>query len=206
MKKNIFILTALTLLIMVSSCNKKTETEDKQDNPLLQEWTSEYGVPPFDKIKTEHYIPAFEEAMKVNKEEIDAIVNNPDAPTFENTIEALEESGSLLTRVESIFFNLAECINSPEMEQISEEILPKLSQHGDDISLNAKLFERIKAVYDQRESLNLEPVQMRLLEETYKGFVRGGANVPAEKQARFREINEKLSLLTMKFGNNVLKA
>ena len=105
MKKNIFILTALTLLIMVSSCNKKTETEDKQDNPLLQEWTSEYGVPPFDKIKTEHYIPAFEEAMKVNKEEIDAIVNNPDAPTFENTIEALEESGSLLTRVESIFFN-----------------------------------------------------------------------------------------------------
>ncbi len=118
MKKNILIFTALTLLIMVSSCNKKTEYK-QQDNPLLQEWTTEYGVPPFDKIKTEHYIPAFEEAMKVQKEEIDAIVNNPDAPTFENTIEALEESGALLTRVESIFFNLAECVNSPEMEHIA---------------------------------------------------------------------------------------
>ena len=102
MERKILILTVLTLSIMVSSCNKKTETENKeQDNPLLQEWTTEYGVPPFDKIKTEHYIPAFEEAMKVNKEEIDAIVNNPEAPTFENTIEALEESGSLLTRVET---------------------------------------------------------------------------------------------------------
>ncbi|MBR3947389.1 MAG: peptidase M3, partial [Bacteroidales bacterium] len=105
MKRNFLFLIVLTLSIMVSSCNKKTENKE-QDNPLLQEWTTEYGVPPFDKIKTEHYIPAFEEAMKVNKEEIDAIVNNPDAPTFENTIEALEESGSLLTRVESIFFNL----------------------------------------------------------------------------------------------------
>ncbi|MCF0206237.1 MAG: peptidase M3, partial [Bacteroidales bacterium] len=204
MKKNITLLTALTLLFMVSSCKK--ESEKAQTNPLLAEWTTEFGVPPFDQIKTEHYIPAFEEAMKMQKAEIDAIVNNSEAPTFANTIEALEESGSMLSRVESIFFNLAECVNSEEMENISEEILPKLSQHGDDISLNAKLFERVKAVYDQRESMNLDAIQMRLLEETYKDFVRGGANVPAEKQARFREINEKLSLLTMQFGNNVLKA
>lgn len=204
MRKGISILTALSLLIMVSSCNKKNA--DLENNPLLQEWTTEYQVPPFDQIKNEHYIPAFEEAMRIQKEEIDAIVNNSEAPTFENTIVALEESGSLLTRVESIFFNLTECLNTDEMEMISEEILPKLSQHGDDISLNEKLFARIKAVYDQRESLNLDAVDMRLLEETYKGFVRGGANVPAEKQARFREINEKLSVLTMKFGSNVLKA
>ncbi len=204
MRKNFLI--ALALLIMASSCTKKTEESATTNNPLLQEWTTEYQVPPFDLIKNEHYIPAFEEAMKAHKAEIDAIVNNQEAPTFENTIIALEESGSLLNRVQGVFFNLTECVNSEEMENITVEVLPKLSQHGDDISLNAKLFERIKTVYDQREILELDSVQLRLLEETYKGFVRSGANVPAEKQDRFREINEKLSLLTMKFGNNVLKA
>ena len=138
--------------------------------------------------------------------EIDDIVNNSEAPTFENTIEAYEYSGSLLDKVAGVFFNLSECENSDEMEAIAEEVTPLLSAHSDNIALNAKLFERIKTVYDQRESLNLNPEQARLLEETYKGFVRSGANVPADKQARFRELNEQIASLTLRFAQNVLKA
>lgn len=177
----------------------------KGSNPFMQEWKTPYGVPPFDKIKNEHYIPAFEAGMKQQVAEIKAIVSNKQTPNFDNTILALENSGQLLYRVSSVFFNLLECCNSPEMEKIATDISPKLSQHGDDISLNPKLFARVKAVYDSRNSLNLNPEQLRLLQETYNGFVRGGANIPAEKQARFREINEQLSLLTLQFGNNVLK-
>lgn len=177
----------------------------KGSNPFMQEWKTPYGVPPFDKIKNEHYIPAFEAGMKQQVAEIKAIVSNKQTPNFDNTILALENSGQLLYRVSSVFFNLLECSNSPEMEKIATDIYPKLSQHGDDISLNPKLFARVKVVYENRNSLNLNPEQLRLLQETYNGFVRGGANIPAEKQARFREINEQLSLLTLQFGNNVLK-
>lgn len=198
------ILTVSCIALLLGACG--TKKDEMKENPFLTEWNTPFGVPPFDQIKTEHYIPAFEEGMRLQKNEIDAIVNNTEAPTFENTIEALEYSGSILDKVSSVFFNLTECNNSDEMEKIANEIIPQLSNHGDDISLNAKLFERIKAVYDQKEELNLNAEQMRLLEETYKGFVRGGANVPAEKQARFREINEQLSLLSQRFGNNVLKA
>ena len=203
--KKIMTLLFLSTIILLSSCGKKKE-KSTENNPFFQTWDTPYGVPPFDKIKAEHFIPAFEEGMKRQKAEIEAIVNNQEAPTFANTIEALEYSGELLTNVSAVFFNLTECMNSPEMEKISEEVTPKVTKHGDDISLNAKLFAKIKAVYDQKDNLNLDPEQMRLLEETYKGFVRGGANIPAEKQPRFREINEKLSVLTLKFGNNVLKA
>ena len=189
--------------VLMTGCNKKQQTVD---NPFMKEWDTPYGVPPFDEIKTEHYLPAMEEGMKQQAEAIDAIVNNTEEPTFENTILALENSGELLNKVTAVFFNLAECMNSPEMEKIAEEAMPKLSAHGDNINLNEGLFKRVKAVYDQRESLNLNPEQMRLLEETYKGFVRGGANIAPENQQRFREINEELSTLTLKFGNNVLKA
>lgn len=206
MKKmiSLFIVTSILML----NCGKKKETlsNDDLDNPFFTTWDTPYGVPPFDEIKTEHYILAFEKGMEEQMDEIDAIVNQTDAPTFENTVEALEYSGKLLNRVGSVFFNLSMTNNSPEMEKIAEEIYPKLSAHGDNISLNAKLFEKIKIVYDQKEGLNLNPEQQRLLEETYKGFVRGGANVPVEQQERFREINEKLSLLTLRFGNNVLKS
>ena len=176
------------------------------DNPFFSPWGTPYEIPDFAKIKTEHYMPAFEEGMKRQMEEIDAIVNNTAAPTFENTVEAYEYSGELLNTVAGVFFNLSECENNDEMEAIAEEVTPKLSAHGDNIALNAKLFERIKAVYDQRESLDLNAEQMRLLEETYKGFVRSGANVPAEKQARFRELNEQIASLTLRFAQNVLKA
>lgn len=191
--------------VVLCGCNKKDKTV-QSDNPFMQEWDTPYGVAPFDKIKPEHYLPAFEEGMKQQEAEIKAIVENTEEPTFDNTILALENSGALLNKVAGIFFNLTECMNSPEMEKIAEEIYPKVSQHSDNINLNSDLFKRVKAVYDKRESLKLNPEQLRLLEETYKGFVRGGANIPAEKQARFREINEKLAGLTLKFGNNVLKA
>lgn len=183
-----------------------TGCKSKMDNPFFSEWGTPYEIPDFGRIKTEHYMPAFKEGMKQQMKEIDDIVNNSEAPTFENTIEAYEYSGSLLDKVAGVFFNLSECENSDEMEAIAEEVTPLLSAHSDNIALNAKLFERIKTVYDQRESLNLNPEQARLLEETYKGFVRSGANVPAGKQARFRELNEQIASLTLRFAQNVLKA
>lgn len=198
------ILTISCIALMLGACGSKKDV--MKDNPFLTEWNTPYGVPPFDQIKTEHYLPAFEEAMRQQKAEIDSIVNNTEAPTFENTIEALEYSGALLDKVSAVFFNLSECENNEAMEEIAEKISGPLSKHSDDINLNAELFARIKAVYEQKDNLGLNGEQMRLLEETYKGFVRGGANVPAEKQARFREINEQLSLLSLRFGNNVLGA
>ena len=198
------ILTISCIALLLGACGSKKD--EMKENPFLTEWDTPYGVPPFDQIKAEHYLPAFEVAMAQQKAEIDSIVNNPEAPTFENTVEALEYSGALLDKVSAVFFNLSECENSEEMEAIAEAISAPLSKHSDDISLNAKLFERIKAVYDNRDSSGLAWEEVRLTEETYKSFVRGGANVPAEKQARFREINEQLSLLSLRFGNNVLKA
>lgn len=202
MKKSILI-AGCAALLMATSCKNKS---NDMDNPFFGEWNTPYNIPDFEKIKPEHYMPAFTEGIKRQKAEIDAIVNNPEAPTFANTIEALEQSGDLLNEVSAVFFNLVECINSPEMKKIAEEATPLVSQHGDDIMLNAKLFERVKAVYDQRESLGLDSEQLRLTEETYKNFVRNGANIPADKQERFREINSLLASLTLRFGNNVLAA
>ena len=204
MKKamSLFILSSILLL----GCGSKKEGKDLSQNPFLQEWNTPFGVPPFDKISESDYLPAFEEGMKQQMEEVNAIINNSEEPTFENTILALENSGKLLNNVSAVFFNLAECMNSPEMEAIAEEIYPKLSVHSDSINMNPKLFARIKAVYDTKDNYKFTPEEYRLIEETYKMFVRGGANVPADKQDRFREINQQLSLLTLKFGNNVLKA
>ena len=201
MKKTTILAVGIATVAVLAGGCKKT-----MDNPFFAPWGTPYEIPDFAKIKTEHYMPAFQEGMKQQLEEIDAIVNNPDAPTFENTIEAYEYSGELLNNVAGVFFNLSECENSDEMEAIAEEVTPLLSAHGDNIALNAKLFERIKTVYDQKDNLGLNPEQMRLLDETYKGFVRNGANVPEEQQARFRELNEQIASLTLRFAQNVLKA
>ena len=198
--KKVFLIAAAALLFV--GCKDKKN----MDNPFFSKWDTPYEIPDFSRIKTEHYMPAFMEGMKQQKEWIDNIANNSEEPTFGNTIIPYEYSGELLQTVSAVFFNLSECENSPEMEAVEEEVTPLLSAHGDDIALNAKLFARIKAVYDQRESLDLNPEQMRLVEETYKGFVRGGANVPEEQQARFRELNEQIASLTMRFAQNVLKA
>lgn len=173
-------------------------------NPFFLEYTTPFQVPPFDKIKTEDFLPAVEEGMKQQQNAIVVICSAEDAPTFQNTVEALETSGDLLTRVCSVFFNLASANTSPEIEQLSQVIAPKLSGHGDDIYLNADLFEKIKAINDQQESLNLSQEQKRLLEKTYKAFVRSGANLNAEQQVKMREINKELSLLTVQFGQNLL--
>lgn len=177
-----------------------------QNNPLLSESPLPYGAPQFDKIKPGHYLPAFEEAFRQGKQEIDAIVANPDAPTFQNTIEALEYAGSAANRVEMIFYNILEADATDELQEIAEKVSPMETEYSMYISLNDKLFERIKTVYNQRNSLDLEPDQMKLLEDTYKSFERSGANLSPEDKKKYSEINEKLSLLTLQFQKNQLSS
>ncbi|MBQ1779881.1 MAG: M3 family metallopeptidase, partial [Bacteroidales bacterium] len=198
--------TIILATVVLGGACKKSDKPDLSNNPFMKEWDTPYGVPPFDKIKTTDYLPAIQEGMRQQAEIIEQICENKEAPTFANTLIPYEYSGELLNKVTAVFMNLAECMNSPEMERLSDTIIPMLTRHGDDIMLNEKLFEKIKIVYDNRDKENLNAEQLRLLEVTYKDFVRGGANVPANKQALFRDINEKLSSLTLKFGNNVLGA
>jgi peptidyl-dipeptidase Dcp len=208
MNRKLFIMSlVVATAVLGGACKKKSgENAELANNPFMKEWNTPYGVPPFDQIKTSDYLPAIQEGMRQQAENIQAICDNKETPTFANTIIPYEYSGELLTKVSAVFMNLAECMNSPEMEGLSDTIIPMLTRHSDDIMLNDKLFEKIKTVYKNRHKENLNAEQMRLLEETYKSFVRGGANVPANKQALFRDINEKLSSLTLKFGNNVLGA
>ena len=173
-------------------------------NPLLEQPATPFGVPAFNQVKLEHYMPAFEQAIAENKAEVDAIVANPEAPTFANTIEALDRSGLLLERVAGVFFNVLEADGNDEMDAIAEKVSPMMSELSSYITLNEGLFARIKAVYDQRESLDLTPEQMRLLTETYKGFADNGANLPAEQKERLKAINEELGLLSLQFGRNVV--
>ncbi len=187
---------------LVLSCGQQTKTSDM--NPFFESYNTPFDVPPFDKIENAHYMPAFEEGMKQHNAEIDAIVNNAETATFANTIEALDGSGDLLTRVANVFFNIKEAHTNEEMDKIAGSIAPLLSQHNDAINLNEKLFERVKAVYEARASLNLNPEQERLLTETYKGFVRGGANLRPEKKEELKKINEQLALLEVKFSQNLL--
>lgn len=174
-------------------------------NPFLNDWKTPFQTPPFDEIKIEHYLPAFEEGMRQHKAEIEAIINNKSKPTFENTIEAMEKSGMLLTNVSSVFYNLNSAHTNDEMQSIAKTIAPMLSKHRDDINLNEQLFAKIKAVYDEREELNLSTEQKKLLKDYYDSFIRGGANLSDDKKEKFRKINEELSLLSLKFGENVLK-
>jgi len=203
MKEMIIFLSMMSLLLF--SCANQTHKKAAEENPFFSEFNTPFNVPPFNKIKEEHYLPAFREGMKQHQHEIQAIVSSAESPTFENTIEALEKSGSLLTKVGNVFDNLNGANTNAEMQKIAKDAAPLLSKHEDDIKLNAVLFERVKAVYDQKEKLELSPEQGRLLERTYKEFIRGGANLNPEKQARLRQINEELSLLSLKFGENVLK-
>lgn len=173
-------------------------------NPLLQEWKTPYGLPPFDKIKIEHFVPAFKEAMAVQMKNIDAIIANPQKPTFKNTIEAMEKAGALMTKVALVFYNDLSANTSDELQKVAEEIAPMMSKHSDDISLNPKLFVKIKTVYENRIAEKLNGEQLRLLEKYYKDFVRSGANLNNGDQSRLREINSEMSLLTLQFSNNVM--
>ena len=165
-----------------------------------------FGAPQFDKIRNEHYMPAFEQGIAEAKAEIDAIANNPEAPSFENTIEAMEYSGETLDRVSSIFYNLMEADVNEQMQQIAEEVAPMLNDYSMYVSLNEKLFERVKAVYEQRDSLALEKDQLKLLENTYRSFTRNGANLQGEDREKYSRISEELSLTTLAFQKNLLAA
>lgn len=195
-KKCIFILATSC---MMYSCTTQTET-----NPFLTEFQTEHGVPPFDKIKLEHYEPAFLKGIEEQNANIDAIVNNSEAPTFENVIVALDNSSPTLDRVSAIFYNMTEAETTDDLKELSIKLAPTLSEHSDNISLNQDLFKKVDAVYQQKDALGLTTEQQRLLEETYKGFVRSGANLSPEKQARLREVNKELSTLGIKFSDNVL--
>jgi peptidyl-dipeptidase Dcp len=175
-----------------------------QDNPFLTPYSTPWNVPPFDKIKNEHFMPAYEKGIADQRAEVAAIRDSKEAPTFANTVVALETSGDLLTRVSNVFDNLNDAETNDEMQEIAKKVAPMLSALNDDIYLDPKLFARVKAVHDQRKSLKLTPEQNRLLEETYKQFVRGGANVKEADKKEFREINERLSVLSLKFGENIL--
>jgi len=195
--KKLFLL--LFIAGLLCSCLKQEE------NPLFSEFDTPFQVPPFDKIQEEHYLPAFKEGMEQQNMEIEAIVNNPETPTFENTIEAVESTGSLLRKVGSVFGVLNGSMTNDNMQNIAREIAPLRSKHRDNIRLNEKLFQRIKAVYDQKDKLDLTTEQNTLLVKYYKDFVRSGANLDEEKKTRLKEINQEMSILTVKFGENVLK-
>jgi len=177
----------------------------RSSNPFLGEWDTPFKVPPFDEIKLEQYKPAFDEGMKRHKEEIEAIIRNDSAPTFENTIEAMDRSGALLARVSRVFFAMRSSMTNDDIEVIAKDVAPRLSKHSDEIRLNNALFQRVRAVYEQRTKSDLTPEQGKLLEESHKSFVRGGAKLPPDKKDRLKELNAELSVLSLKFGENVLK-
>lgn len=189
---NLLKLVPVALLCM--ACN--------QTNPLLTEQNTPYGVPAFDKIELKHYRPAFDEAIRQYEQEIAAIENNEEAPTFENTIVALDRSGSLLHSVEGVFFNLLETDGTDEMNALAEEVTPLITACSDNILLSDRLFARVKEVYEHRENLTGE--DLRLCEETYRSFVSSGANLSPEAKDRLREINQELGILSLKFGQNVV--
>lgn len=197
MKNN---LIALTLLIIAMIACTTTE----EVNPFFETWNTPHGTPPFSLIQNQHYVPAVKEGIKQHEEEIAAIVANSEMATFENTLVALDKSGALLTKVTEVFSNISGANTSDEIQAIAKELSPLLSAHSTNISLNVGLFARVKAVYAQKDALGLTTEQAQLLKKTYEGFVRGGANLPEDKKARLREINEKLSMLTLQFGDNIL--
>ncbi|WP_353086240.1 M3 family metallopeptidase [Flavobacterium sp.] len=171
---------------------------------FTEKFNTPYTAAPFRQIQLDDYVPAFDRTIAQARAEVDAIINNPEAPTFENTIEALEFSGQALDRLSSIFFNLNSAETNDTMQQIAQEVSPKLTAFGNDIALNETLFQRVKTVYDQRETLSLSPEQLMLLEKKYKGFSRNGALLSEEKKNRLREIDTDLAKLKLTFGENVL--
>jgi peptidyl-dipeptidase Dcp len=198
------VLTAVVVVsgVFVAGCER---FRAMQENPLLAEWDTPFGVPPFDEIADEDYLPAFRTAVASHTAEVQAIVNDAEAPTFANTIEALERSGQALTRVSNVFFAVEGANSNDALREVARTVAPELAAHRDDITLNPALYARVKAVYDARDSLDLSPEQQRLLEETHKTFVRAGVNLPDSAQTRLREINAELAELSQTFGQNLLK-
>jgi peptidyl-dipeptidase Dcp len=200
------IATSLLLFTITFSCknNDMNKNTAPADNPLLSTFSTPYGVPPFDLIRDEHYKPAFEAAMAIHKSEIDSIASIASSPDFNNTIVALDGAGSMLSRISNIFFNMTGAHTNETLEKISVEMAPVLAKHYDYIALHQKLFERVKTVWDNKASFQLSEEQNELLEKTYKSFIRNGALLGAKEKETITKINEELSSLTVKFGQNTL--
>ncbi|MBP5537828.1 MAG: M3 family metallopeptidase [Bacteroidales bacterium] len=194
MKKALLIVTAALAL---ASC------ANKDQNPFMQEWDTPYGIPPFDKIKIEHYMPAIKAGIEQHEAEIQAIIDNPAAPTFENTVAALELSGDLLTKVTGVLYNLSETENSPEMEALIEEVTPLQSQHSDNIYMNKKLYERVAAIYNADQS-GLTREQQMVLKKLYEAFERNGIGLSDAEQEELRKINTEMSTVSNKLSTNLL--
>lgn len=198
MRKTVMSLLAAGMLF--TACNK----QDNADNPLLQKWDTPFETAPFEKIKPEHYLPAFKAAIEQHDKEIQEIVSNKEAATFDNTIAALEFSGQLLSRIQGVYFNMLAANTSTELQKAQEEIGPLLAHHSDNVSMNAELFKRVKAVWDGKDKQNYTDEQKAVLEKVYKNFVRNGALLDANKQKELREVNSELTKVEAKFDANLL--
>lgn len=194
----------LTALLVTGVLTATLTIQTAMSNPFFTRWDTPFGVPPFHLITEQHYMPAFIEGMIQEKAEIDALINNPAEPDFENTILAFDNSGSLLRNVSTVFFRLNGANTNPEMQAIAREVTPLLSAHNNSIRLNDKLFDRIRNVHEKRYTLNLDLEQMRVVEKIYQDFARNGATLPEEQRERLKEINERLSMISLQLGENVL--
>ncbi len=195
---------AVAAAVLVSACGSSAK-KTNEENPFFTEYTTPFGVPPFEEIKVEHYYPAFIKGMEEQVAEVKAICENEQEATFENTVVVLDQSGQLLRKVSTVFFGLSGANTNDYIDSLSRELSPVLSKHNDDINLNPQLFARVKSLYEKKETLNLNKEQAKLLEESYKGFVRGGANLPEDKQAILRQLNSDLSTLQLTFSQNMRK-
>ncbi|WP_293912609.1 MULTISPECIES: M3 family metallopeptidase [unclassified Sphingobacterium] len=203
MNKKSFLPMFMIIAATVVGCNNEQKTETT--NPLLLAYDTPFNVPPFDKIKDEHFKPAFDEALKRHKLEIDSIVNNTDEPTFANTILALENAGGLLSQVSTIFSNLNLANTNDTIQALAKNMAPVLSAHNDEITLNSTLFGKIKTIWEKKQALGLDAEDNKLLEETYKRFIRSGAGLKDKDKEKLKKINAEMSVLTTQFGQNVLK-
>jgi peptidyl-dipeptidase Dcp len=202
--KKVFLILFASMAILACNTQQKEGATGEKGAIFLTEFDTPYGTPPFDRITFEDYKPAFMAGMKQQTEEVNAIINNPEEPTFENTIEALDNSGAILTRVSRVFYGIRGANTNDSIRALAEELSPILSEHNDNIYLNEQLFARIKAIHDDTASMNLTTEQYRLLDEYYKSFVRSGIMLSEDDKSRLREINKELSGLTLRFGNNLL--
>jgi peptidyl-dipeptidase Dcp len=197
-------ITLIAFALILSSCDQKKAPQKDMNNPFFKEYTTPFQVPPFNEIKLEHYMPAIDAGIAEQTAEIKAITDSKEEPTFDNTILAFDLTGDLLTKVSNVFFNLNSANTDDKMQALAREITPKLSAHRDNIMLNKDLFKRVKAIYDKRNDLKLDAEQLRVVEKYYRDFERNGANLPDDKQAELRKLNDELSMLELKFGENVL--
>lgn len=198
------ILICLPLILLAGACKNKKATDMQPENPFFAAFDTPYGVPAFDKIKNEHYLPAFKEGIKRHEQEIKAITDNKEAPDFENTILALDQSGEMLTTVSSVFFNLLSAVSSDSLQAIAKEVTPLVTDHQNNIMLNEDLFKRVKAVYDSRLEAGLSPDRIRVTEKYYNDFIRSGAALSAADKETLRTLNNELSMLDLQYGDNLL--